>query len=93
MCELCGMAAVGVLYMRIDDSSASAELASNFYSITKHFLDNAIEADPLRATKVCALLALYNIVLHASVALAYVGRSAISLRHLGTSLLMFSSLY
>ena len=78
ICELCGMAAVGILYMRGNEASGTItpELASTFYSIAKHFLDNAIEADPLRSTKVCALLALYNIVLHATVALAYVGRSA-----------------
>lgn len=38
-------------------------------------LDSAIEANPLRAMKMCALLAMYNVVVKGSVALAYVGLS------------------
>lgn len=76
LAELCGMAAVGLLYLRISDEERAppAKLAHYFYSITKQMLDSAVEANPLRAMKVCALLALYNIYVKARVALAYVGR-------------------
>lgn len=74
--EVCGMAAVGILYLRISDEHPvpPAELAEYFYIITRRKLDSAIRASPLRAMKVCALLAMYNIVLKGSVALAYVGQ-------------------
>ena len=77
LAELCGMAAVGLLYLRIADEGKAppAKLGHYFYSITKQMLDSAIEANPLRAMKVCALLTLYNIYVKASVALAYVGAS------------------
>jgi hypothetical protein len=75
LAELCGMAAIGLLYLRISDEERAppAKLGHYFYSITKQMLDSSIEANPLRAMKVCALLTLYNIYVKAGVALAYVG--------------------
>lgn len=75
LAELCGMAAIGLLYLRISDQERAppAKLGHYFYSITKQMLDSSIEANPLRSMKVCALLTLYNIYVKAGVALAYVG--------------------
>ncbi|KAF1810313.1 hypothetical protein P152DRAFT_94702 [Eremomyces bilateralis CBS 781.70] len=72
--ELCGMAAVGIYYERRSDqdSGPPAALAEYFYVISKLMLDSSIAAHPLRAMKVCSLLAMYNIVVKASVALEYV---------------------
>ncbi|KAI9166566.1 Peroxisome proliferation transcriptional regulator [Paramyrothecium foliicola] len=74
LAELCGMAAVGTLYCRLPGNGAGppAEVAEFLYSLTKVMLDNSIEANPLRAMKVCALLTIYNIVLKATVAFTYI---------------------
>lgn len=74
LAEICGMAAIGLLYLRISDeeNAPPANLGHYFYSITKQMLDSAMEANPMRAMKVCALLALYNIYVKARVSLAYV---------------------
>ncbi|KAF2800112.1 hypothetical protein K505DRAFT_320727 [Melanomma pulvis-pyrius CBS 109.77] len=74
LAELCGMAAVGLLYLRLGDKDQAPPvgLSDYFYSTARQMLDSAIEADPLRAMKMCALLAMYNIVVKGSVALAYV---------------------
>ena len=75
LAELCGMAAVGILYLRLQSQNnmPSAESAGYIYSTTRLLLDSSIQANPLRAIKVCALLAMYNIVLKGTVALAYIG--------------------
>ena len=77
LAELCGMAALGTLYVRVSsqDTKPPPEAADFLYSMTKSLLDSAIQLNPMRAMKVCALLAMYNIVLKATVALAYVGKS------------------
>ncbi|KAF2019938.1 hypothetical protein BU24DRAFT_129893 [Aaosphaeria arxii CBS 175.79] len=74
LAEISGMAAIGLLYLRIaDEEHAPPEkMAHYFYSIAKQMLDSAVEANPLRAMKVCALLTLYNIYVKARVAMAYV---------------------
>jgi hypothetical protein len=75
LAEICGAASVGMLYQRLFDKQQPPPLGLSdyFYSLTKQLLDNTIEANPLRAMKVCAMLAMYNIVVKGSVALAYVG--------------------
>ncbi|KAF2121462.1 hypothetical protein BDV96DRAFT_213376 [Lophiotrema nucula] len=74
LAELCGMAAVGLLYLRESDDQTNppARLGDYFYNMTKQLLDSAIEANPFRAMKVCALLCMYNIYIHAQVAVAFV---------------------
>jgi hypothetical protein len=74
--ELAGMASVGVVHAQLADPAAAppAELADYFYAVAKLGLDVAIEHSPLRAIKICALIAMYNIIVHATVALAYLGR-------------------
>ena len=73
--ELAGMAAIGVVHAQLADPATAppAELADYFYAVTKHGLDSAILHNPLRAMKVCALIGMYNIVVKATVALAYIG--------------------
>jgi hypothetical protein len=75
LAEICGVAGVGLLYLRLLDKQQPPPLGLSdyFYSTTKQMLDSTIETNPLRAMKVCALLAMYNIVVKGSVALAYVG--------------------
>jgi hypothetical protein len=75
--EICGMAAVGTLYLRLSRQQCdtpSSESANVLYTITRHLLEVSIAFSPLRAMKICALLAMYNIVLKGTVALAYIGR-------------------
>ncbi|CAI6336424.1 unnamed protein product [Periconia digitata] len=73
--ELAGMLAVGILYMRAEasETAPSSDVASFYYSIGRQGLDSAIEYSPLRAMRLCALLAFYNLSLHPSVASAYIG--------------------
>lgn len=70
MCEVCASAAVGSQYSH---GKVSAQAGHQFYNIARHLLDDAIQVDPLRGMKVCALLAMYNIVIKGSVALAFIG--------------------
>ncbi|KAF1947555.1 hypothetical protein EJ02DRAFT_92320 [Clathrospora elynae] len=72
--ELAGMAAIGVVHFQLADPEKAppAELADYFYDVAKLGLDSAILYDPLRSMKLCALLGMYNIVVKATVALAYI---------------------
>ncbi|KAF1835148.1 hypothetical protein BDW02DRAFT_588352 [Decorospora gaudefroyi] len=72
--ELAGMASIGVVHSQLADPATAppAELADYFYTVAKHGLDSAILYNPLRAMKVCALVGMYNIVVKATVALAYI---------------------
>jgi hypothetical protein len=73
--ELAGMASIGVVHAQLANPATAppAELADYFYAVAKLSLDVAIEYNPLRAVKICALIAMYNIIVHATVALAYLG--------------------
>lgn len=73
--ELAGMASIGVVHAQLADPATAppANLADYFYAVAKMGLDAAIESNPSRAVKICALLSMYNIVVHAKVALAYLG--------------------
>ncbi|KAI4928432.1 uncharacterized protein J4E92_005918 [Alternaria infectoria] len=72
--EIAGMASIGVIHSQLADPTKAPppELADYFYAVAKHGLDSAILYDPLRAMNVCALLGMYNIVVKATVALAYI---------------------
>ncbi|CAN9230008.1 unnamed protein product [Alternaria alternata] len=72
--ELAGMAAIGVVHSQLADPETAPppELADYFYAVAKHGLDSAISFSPLRAMKICSLLGMYNIVVKATVALAYI---------------------
>jgi len=69
LCEVSILAAVSALYSR---GTIGPEQIEALYTTAKRYLDDAIEADALRAMKVCMLLAAYNIVHKATVALAYI---------------------
>lgn len=71
--ELAGMLAVGMMYSRAEhpETAPSIEVTMFYYNMARQGLDSAIRHDPLRATKLCALLALFNLSLHPSVAIAY----------------------
>jgi hypothetical protein len=73
--ELAGMACIGVTHAQLAnlDTAPPAELVGYFYTVAKIGLDAAIEYSPLRAVKICTLIAMYNIIVHATVALAYLG--------------------
>ncbi|KAH6971648.1 hypothetical protein BKA56DRAFT_495126 [Ilyonectria sp. MPI-CAGE-AT-0026] len=69
ICCLAAVAAVGVQY-----NAEDFELGTDgvFYDVARHFLENLMEEQPLDAIKVCALLAMYNIMNKATVSLAYI---------------------
>ncbi|XPS91775.1 hypothetical protein M3J09_001184 [Ascochyta lentis] len=69
LCEVCAVAAVGSRFSR---SRISPELGEYYSSVTKQLLDECIEKTPLQAVKVCALLAMCNIINKATAAFAYV---------------------
>lgn len=69
LCQACAMAAVGACFSR---GKIPAKLGDFFYNVAKMFLDDCVETDPRSAIKVCALLAARNIMLKATVALAYI---------------------
>ncbi|KAL9038923.1 MAG: hypothetical protein Q9214_005087, partial [Letrouitia sp. 1 TL-2023] len=76
--ELCGLAAVGLLYnqdtLPSSPQSTPLEMAERrkpLYRLSRRFLDEAIENNPLRAMTVCASLTTYNMIAHSTVALAY----------------------
>jgi hypothetical protein len=83
--ELAGMAAIGIVHATLADPNAAppAELADYFYGVAKNGLDAAIECSPLTAVKICALIAMYNIIVHATVALSYLGTSRRDQQHVG----------
>ncbi|KAI3579731.1 hypothetical protein IWW34DRAFT_908952 [Fusarium oxysporum f. sp. albedinis] len=69
ICCLAAVAAVGVQY-NAGDFEASIE--GVFYDLARHFFGSFMEEQPLDAIKVCALLAMYNIMNKATVSLAYI---------------------
>jgi hypothetical protein len=69
LCEACSIAAVGSRYSR---SAIPAERGGYYFNVSKLLLDDCIEKSPLKAIKVCALLAMCNIVNKSTVAFAYV---------------------
>ncbi|KAK5995253.1 hypothetical protein PT974_03652 [Cladobotryum mycophilum] len=69
LCCVMGLASVGAQYMC---GVLEKETEEAFYGIAKHYLDMVIEERPYDAIKVCALLAMYNIMGKATVSLAYV---------------------
>lgn len=78
--ELAGMAAIAVIHAQLMDpeNSPPIELADQFYTIAKHGLDFALQFHPVRAMKVAALVSMYNIVVHATVALSYAGKQSLT---------------
>jgi len=73
--ELAGMAAIGVTRSQLQQSRTAPllEAANHFYRIALRGLDHTIVHEPLRAMKLCMLIAFYHVFLHDTVALAYIG--------------------
>ncbi|KAH7187606.1 hypothetical protein DER44DRAFT_845053 [Fusarium oxysporum] len=69
ICCLAAVAAVGVQYNAGDFEAA---IEGVFYDLARHFFGSFMEEQPLDAIKVCALLAMYNIMNKATVSLAYI---------------------
>jgi hypothetical protein len=78
--ELAGMASIGIVHAQLANPTTAplAELGEYFYAVAKLGLDTAIVYNPLRAVKLCTLIAMYNIIIHATVALAYLGKCDIN---------------
>jgi len=72
ICELCSLAAVGTQF---SGGQIPPDNGDIMYSMAKQFLDDVIAVCPLRALKVVTLLAVYNMINHATVSLAYIGKS------------------
>lgn len=70
LCEICSIAAFGSRFSR---AQIPPEHGDYFLNITKQLLEECIADVPLRAMKVCALIAMCNIVNKATAAFAYVG--------------------
>ena len=82
LCAVCVMAAIGLQYTRDPIPSMNFETSteagtyacvSSFYWVSKELLEGAIETNDLEAMKVCAMLSIFNIIAHSTVALAYTG--------------------
>lgn len=76
LCETCGIAAVGSRFSR---AKITPQMGEYYFSMTKQLLDECVEKTPLQAMKVCALLAMCNIINKATAAFAYVGKHQNSL--------------
>ncbi|KAF4556465.1 Fungal Zn(2)-Cys(6) binuclear cluster domain-containing protein 13 [Elsinoe fawcettii] len=81
LCELCAIAALAGHFSR--DLVEANEL-DMYYSVAKQCLDDCIIARPLRALKVTCLLSLYNVVVKATAALAFI--------HIGLSISTYQDL-
>jgi len=68
---LAAVAAVGGQYNPDLFSDATMR---DFYDVSRHHFDEVLRTAPLRAVKVCTLMAMFNIMGKCAVALAFVGR-------------------
>ncbi|KAH6659207.1 hypothetical protein BKA67DRAFT_529380 [Truncatella angustata] len=69
LCCLMSVAAIGAQY---EHGTYELKTEAAFYNIARHYFDDIVQSQGLDAIKVCALLALYNILAKATVALSYV---------------------
>ncbi|PNS14728.1 hypothetical protein CAC42_1750 [Sphaceloma murrayae] len=81
LCEICSIAAVAGHFSR---DKIDASMLDLYYSVAKQTLDDCIVTRPLRAMKVACLLSMYNIVVKATAALAFV--------HIGLSITKYQGL-
>ncbi|KAF9636285.1 hypothetical protein BFW01_g7180 [Lasiodiplodia theobromae] len=80
LCEMCSIVAIA---SHFDRKRIPPDVSDLMYSVAKHFLDDLVLQNPLRAIKVCALLVLCNIVVKATVALTYIDMGLGIARNLG----------
>ena len=69
-CELCAVAALGSQYIK---ESLPEGTEQNLYGVAKHLLEDVVTVDTTRATKVCAILGMFNIMNKQKVAMTFVG--------------------
>ncbi|KAJ4286421.1 hypothetical protein N0V90_013120 [Kalmusia sp. IMI 367209] len=73
--EIAGMAAIGLLYNQVAEHKAGHYNPDRyFYAVAREFFYDATEVDPLRAMKIRALLAMYNLLGKARSAIIYVAQ-------------------
>ncbi|KAG8415917.1 hypothetical protein J3459_013976 [Metarhizium acridum] len=78
VCCLAAVAAVGAQYA---PDTISKEVEAALYNLARHFLEVAIEHEPLHAIKACTLFAQYNIMNKEMVSLTYV-ETGLSMCHI-----------
>jgi hypothetical protein len=79
ICCVCCVAAVGVqCYPTGSDKDVDRNSASLLYDISRHYFADILEEQPLEAIKVCAILAMYNVLEKSTAGLAYVGMSSVN---------------
>lgn len=71
VCCLAAVAAVGAQY---SPDVISKDVEQGLYNLARHFLEVAMEHEPLHAIKVCTLFSQYNIMNKEMVSLTYVGK-------------------
>ena len=71
ICCLSAVAAVGIQYNPGDFDPGSECV---FYDVARHYFVDVVEERPLDAIKVCCMLAMFNVMDKATVAIAYLGR-------------------
>lgn len=74
ICCLMSVSAIGAQY---EWGNYDLQTEAPFYDIAKYYFDNIVQDAELDSIKVCVMLALYNIMNKATVALAYVGMCAL----------------
>ncbi|KAI9687648.1 MAG: hypothetical protein M1820_010419, partial [Bogoriella megaspora] len=80
LCAVSIMAAIGLQYTRDPINSMNFEPSKRtgtyayvnvFYELSKHSMEAAIEYSPVDAMKICAAISMFNIIGHATIAVAY----------------------
>jgi hypothetical protein len=72
--KLCCLAAVAAVGAQYSPDIITKEVEQGLYNLARHFLEVAMEHEPLHAIKVCTLFAQYNIMNKEMVSLTYVGK-------------------
>lgn len=73
---VCCVAALCAIGVRHQPGMVTAAEEKNLYNLSRHYLEDVILEDPLAALKVITLLAMFNVVEKATIALIYVGKQA-----------------
>ena len=71
VCNICAIAAVGSLYLKDEPLLLVAQIGEVFYRLTKTYLEDVIERDPVTGVRIAILLTHYNVLTKQTTALAY----------------------
>jgi hypothetical protein len=69
-CQLCAIGAIGSQYIR---DSVPEDTERKMYNVAKHLLEDVVTTDATRAAKICAMLAMFNVMSKEKVAMTFVG--------------------